>query len=234
MKRLLLLALLAVNSLAPAATVIQTFNDIADVAPNNNLALIDLDAPGGVGFMSGYQQSNTRVPVIVTNDLVVGPANYGSGQAGTAQHGAVTPANFVPRDGTPGLVLGCMDADPTTFYPRVRIWYNPDVPNEASLPAPTLTFVDSSYAVVPTEITRIGYQVVRSATLGGFISPDYTDTNFSFGLSSVTIAAGQSSATVVAVVVDDALPAGNESVVFTPASRSSTAAGPDLGGTWAK
>ncbi|HRT57921.1 MAG TPA: hypothetical protein P5038_14940, partial [Candidatus Paceibacterota bacterium] len=89
MKRLFLVALLAVNSLAPAATVIQTFNDIADVALNNNLALIDLDVPGGVGFTSGYQQSNTRVPVIVTNDLVVALANYVSGQAGATQHWAV-------------------------------------------------------------------------------------------------------------------------------------------------
>jgi hypothetical protein len=416
MKRLFLVALLAVNSLAPAATVIQTFNDIADVALNNNLALIDLDVPGGVGFTSGYQQSNTRVPVIVTNDLVVALANYVSGQAGATQHwavmavtnssgvarrtqtratpsmtgtiwfsfpaslrstngetaltfnggwgvngtptantggfrvglghsstagvrgalgvgplttasgeatlativngvnGAVTPAYFVPTDGTPGLVLGCIDTDPTTFYPRVRVWYNPDVPNEASLPAPTLEFVDTTFAIVPTEVTRIGYQVVRSATLGvfnemidnvkvsneptgfdivyknaplptpvvsvvgtvlvgsetgptnliftlntdkpvsapltiyytltgvatngwdgmgGFVSPDYTDTNFNYGLSSVTIPPGQSSATVVVAVVDDALPEGNESVIFTPQASTDyiLASGSTLTGT---
>jgi len=80
-------------------------------------------------------------------------------------NGAITAGGFVPTNGTAGLVLGRIDFD-TSGYPRVVLWYNPDVPDAASLPAPTLSFVDTNFLFVPTSLTRIGYQVVRSATLG--------------------------------------------------------------------
>lgn len=82
-----------------------------------------------------------------------------------SSYGSITAAGFVPTNGTAGLVLGCVDN--SGGFQRVRIWYNPDVTNEASLPAPTLTFTDTNSLFVPLSITRIGYQVVRSATLGG-------------------------------------------------------------------
>jgi hypothetical protein len=52
---------------------------------------------------------------------------------------------------------------------------------------------------------------------GGFLNADYTDTNFNTGtlLSSVVIPQGQTNATVVLKVIDDALPEGDESVGFT-------------------
>jgi hypothetical protein len=77
-------------------------------------------------------------------------------------NGLITAPGFVPTNGTAGLVLGCIDYDPATSYPRIRVWYNPDVANAASLPAPPLSFVDTNYAVVPTSITRVGEQVNRS------------------------------------------------------------------------
>jgi hypothetical protein len=408
MKRtlLVLLVTLGIASVASAATVIQTFNDIADVALNNNLPLRDLDVPGGIGFTSGFQQTGSGVAVVRINDLTVSLANYVSGQAGTAQqwsvmavtnstgiarrtqtrattmlsgtiwfsflaslrnpngdlalvfegtwgvngtptvngggmrvglgsyntdsvrgamgvgpltsataelalanivngvNGAVTAAGFAPTNDTAGLVLGRIDTDPTTFAPRVSLWYNPDVSNESSLPAPTLVFVDTGYLFVPTMVTRIGYQNVRSTALGvhnevmdnvklsdepngfdivyknaplpipiltatgvvlegnesgptnlvfrvtadkpvtspltvtytltgvatngydpmgGLVNADYTVPDFdpaSF-TGTLTIPAGQTSADVVVSVINDTLPEGSESVIFTPQSSFS-------------
>lgn len=254
-----------------AAFVTQHFNDIADVTLTNGIPLTVLDVPGGVGFTTSYEQINTSVVVARTNDLVVGLANYVSGQSATTQHwamaatpassgaarrtqtrstpamsgtiwfsflaslnnpngdaaltfngsfdgsgratattsgmrvglgnhsvaglrgalgvgplfiagpatelqglqlitnnvnGAITAGGFIPTNATGGLVLGRIDFDGVSGYPRVSLWYNPDVANEASLPAPTLSFIDTNFVVVPTSVTRIGYQVVRSATLG--------------------------------------------------------------------
>lgn len=78
-------------------------------------------------------------------------------------NGAITTNNFVPTDGTAGLVLGKISTDAGSGFPKVEIWYNPDVPNEAALPAPVLSFIDTNSTFVPTTISRIGYQVVRSA-----------------------------------------------------------------------
>jgi hypothetical protein len=264
-KQFLLFPLLfALASTAPAASVLQNFNDIGDVTLTNGMPLRDLDVTGGLGFTTGYEQTGSGVPVTRTNDLKVTLANYISGQDGGTQHwsvaavtsssgaarrtqtrstpamsgtiwfsflaslqttngdvaltfngawngsgqptvnnpglrvglgsstvagargalgvgpltsataeqnlssitngvnGAITAANFVPTDGTPGLVLGRIDSEPSTGFPRVSVWYNPNVANAASLPAPTVTFVDAEFAYVPTTVTRIGYQVNRS------------------------------------------------------------------------
>jgi hypothetical protein len=210
-------------------------------------------------------------------------------------NGAITANNFVPVNGTAGLVLGRISSDVGTGAPKVEIWYNPDVADAASLPAPTLSFVDTNSTFVPTTITRIGTQVVRAATAVqdeiidnvkvsdepngfdivyknaplplpllnvstgapgsesgptnlqflitsdrivltpltvnyrlsgiatngfdgiGFTGADYTDTNFNTGtqISSITIPAGQSNATVTIAVIDDAVPEGDESVILT-------------------
>ena len=103
--------------------------------------------------------------------LGVGPLAISSGPAdlttiNNGVNGMVTTNNFVPPPpaaGTAGLVLGLIDYDPATGYPRVQIWWNPDVRDAASLPAPTLSFVDPTYQVVPTSVTCIGEQVNRSA-----------------------------------------------------------------------
>jgi hypothetical protein len=115
--------------------------------------------------LGNYAQKNFR------GALGVGPVATATAQAELTNivngvNGAVTGPSFVPTNGTAGLVLGRIDTDPVSGYPRVSLWYNPDVPNVASLPAPTLTFSDSTYSIVPTTVTRIGYQNVRNATLG--------------------------------------------------------------------
>jgi hypothetical protein len=79
-------------------------------------------------------------------------------------NGAITSTGFVPVDGTPVLILGRITTDSGTGYPKVEVWYNPNATSAANLPAPTLSFVDSSMALVPSTITRVGYQVVRAAT----------------------------------------------------------------------
>jgi hypothetical protein len=72
----------------------------------------------------------------------------------------------VPTNGTPGLVLGCIYYDTNNnSYPRIDVWYNPDVPNKASLPAPTITYTDTN-AVLLADVTDVGFQVVRSSILG--------------------------------------------------------------------
>jgi Calx-beta domain len=76
-------------------------------------------------------------------------------------NGMVSANNVIPTDGTAGVVLGCIDNDPSG-YPRVRLWYNPDVPDAASLPAPIITFLDTNFLVVPSSVTRIGYQNNRT------------------------------------------------------------------------
>ena len=99
--------------------------------------------------------------------LGVGPATAGSTSLEITNivkgvNGDVTAAGFVPTNGTPVLILGRIDYDPVYGYPRVSIWYNPDVPDADSLPAPTLSFSDPYGTNVPYFVTRIGYQVVRS------------------------------------------------------------------------
>lgn len=285
-------------------------------------ALLTTNGDMALTFNGGFSSGGSGTPSANSGGLRVGLGSYtnatfrgalGVGPLTTASstvpaaeitnivngvNGAVTAAGFVPTNGTPGLVLGRIDYDPVSFYPRVSIWYNPDVANEASLPAPTLTFSDSSYAIVPTTVTRIGYQVNRSPSpakqnevidnvkvsdepngfdivyknaplptpvvnvaatvavgseagptnlvftlttdkplaapltiyyslggvatngydgMGGFTNADYVDPNFDPGTlsSSVTIPQGQSNATVVLRVLDDSLPEGNESVIFT-------------------
>jgi hypothetical protein len=79
-------------------------------------------------------------------------------------NGAITANGFVPTDGTPGLVLGRISTDAGSGCPKVEVWYNPDVTNQASLPAPAITFIDSGFTIVPSTVTRLGYQVVRTAT----------------------------------------------------------------------
>ena len=288
------------------------------MTPNGDVALVFNGGfrAGGLGSGSPYSLNPTtgmRVGLgSNTKDafrgaLGVGPAT----STNTAQlaleitnivngvNGAVTAAGFVPTNGTPGLILGRIDTDPGNGLPRVSIWYNPDVPDAASLPTPTLSFTDQYGTNVPTSVTRIGYQVIRSAApatqnevidnvkvsdepngfdivyknaalptpvvslvgtvlvgiesgptnlvftvatdrpvatpltvyystltgvatngydgAGGFSNADYTDTNFNTGtlLGSVVIPQGQTNATVVLKVIDDALPEGDESVGFT-------------------
>ncbi len=242
-----------------AGSAIASFNDVSGPNAVEGASLTALSTTitaGGVGFITGYDQGNSSVIVLRTNDLAVGLANYVSGQTNSANHwsvsatigssglarraktrdvlplsgtvwfsflaslinsngdvaltfngqvgsgtfnttpgmrvgvgnpafpgalavgpvasqashatvvngmnGAITTNNLAPTDGTPGLVLGRISTESGTGYPMIEIWYNPDVASAANLPAPNLSFVDSSFAVIPSSITRIGYQVVRS------------------------------------------------------------------------
>ena len=116
---------------------------------NNSVA--GLKGALGVGPLTatGTSQDNSGLQIITNN-----------------MNGAVTAGGFVPTNGTAGLILGRIDFDGVSGFPRVTLWYNPDVPDEVSLPAPTLSFIDTNFTFIPTTLSRIGYQVVRSATLG--------------------------------------------------------------------
>ena len=72
----------------------------------------------------------------------------------------------VPTNGTPCLVLGHIYLDANNNnYPRIDVWYNPDVPNAASLPTPTISLTDTNAAML-ADVNDVGFQVVRSSTAG--------------------------------------------------------------------
>jgi hypothetical protein len=146
------------------------------LSTNGDAALVFNGAFNGSGVPNAAGGMRIGVGSYYTNRcrgaFGVGPLAFSStvacdlGTITNGVNGAITSTWFVPTNGTPGLVLGRIDYDPSSGYPRVSAWYNPDVPDEASLPDPTLTFTDTTYTIVPTTVTRIGYQVVRSTTLG--------------------------------------------------------------------
>jgi len=77
-------------------------------------------------------------------------------------NGVITTNGFAPTNGTAGLVLGRISDDPATSYRKVDLWYNPDAPDAASLPAPTLSFTNNAAtSLVPNSVNRLGFQVVR-------------------------------------------------------------------------
>jgi hypothetical protein len=77
-------------------------------------------------------------------------------------NGVITANNFAPTNGTPGVVLGKIWTDPDSGHSRVDVWYNPDVANEASLPAATLSFVDTNNILqISSGFASVAYQVFR-------------------------------------------------------------------------
>lgn len=66
-----------------AATVVNSFNDVADVALTAGSPLSLLDSAGGLGFTSGFEQAGTSVPVLKSNDLSVSLVNYVGTQTNT-------------------------------------------------------------------------------------------------------------------------------------------------------
>jgi len=81
-------------------------------------------------------------------------------------NGVMTASHFVPMNGQASLILGRIYTDPNTGVQAVDVWYNPDVSSQASLPAPTLTFVDTNRLFVPSSVNSIGYEVCRDPNPG--------------------------------------------------------------------
>ncbi len=146
----------------PNGDVALTFNGTYDGSGRVNLASGGMRVGLGSYTVAGLKGALGVGPLSVAG----APNQEGMGLQliTNSTYGAITAGAFVPTNGTAGLVLGCIDNN--GGLQRVRIWYNPDVANEASLPTPTLTFTDTNSLFVPTSVTRIGYQFVRSATLG--------------------------------------------------------------------
>jgi hypothetical protein len=150
-------------------------------APNSEVALVinpdNLDGYGDLtasstGMRIGVGCASTALAGAVgVGPLVVGgDVNTGLNNITNDVNGAVTAKNLVSTNGVAGLVLGCIYSDPASGYQKLDIWYNPDVPNQASLPAPTISFTDTNNVLVPSFVSSIGYQVVRPVNVPtGFI-----------------------------------------------------------------
>lgn len=122
--------------------------------------------PAAPGLRIGLGGASAGVQGALGIGPVEGPS-YDCGLTnitGNGLDGAITAAKFAPLNGTAGLVLGCIYT--TNGYQAVNVWYNPDVTSQASLPAPTLTFVDTSSQFVPASISSVGYQLCRDDILG--------------------------------------------------------------------